>query len=283
MESYLAILQIPAVWLCTAAVLGLLTGSFLNVVVARLPVMMEREWRDDCTILQGGDPPERATFNLAVPRSHCPHCGEGLQARDLVPVLSWLWLRARCRHCQAAIAWRYPALELATAGLFVACASAFGVGVAAIAAMGYCAALLTLAAIDLDTMLLPDSLTQSLLWAGLVLALTPWGWISVTDAVAGAAAGYAALWVVGTGFQLATGKEGMGQGDMKLLAAMGAWLGWQNLPGVVLAASLVGVAGGLGMRLAGRLAKDEPLPFGPCLAGAGLAALFWPDAMQWWR
>lgn len=283
MESYLAILQTPAVWLSAAAVLGLLVGSFLNVVVARLPVMMEHEWRDECALLQGNEPAARPAFNLAVPRSHCPHCGQTLAARDLVPVLSWLWLRGRCRHCQAGIGWRYPVIELATAGLFVACAATLGVGMAALAAMAYVAVLLALAAIDLDTMFLPDTLTQPLLWGGLVLALTPWAWVSPADAVAGAAAGYGALWLVGTSFRVATGKEGMGQGDMKLLAAMGAWLGWQSLPGVVLVASLAGVAGGLALRVAGRLAKDEPLPFGPCLAGAGLLALFWPDMMQWWR
>ncbi len=281
MESYLATLGQPAIWLPFSALLGLLIGSFLNVVAARLPIMMEHAWQEDCLALQDLPAQPRPAFNLAVPRSHCPACQRGLAWHDLVPVASWLWLRGRCRHCTAPIAVRYPVVEVATAALFALCAWHFGASITALAAMAFCACLLVLAVIDLDTMLLPDAITQPLLWGGLVLALTPWGLVPVAHAVAGAAAGYTALWLVGTLFQVTTGKEGMGQGDMKLLGALGAWLGWQALPGVVLAASLVGVAVGLGLRVLGRLLRDEPLPFGPCLAGAGLLALFLPDWLTW--
>ena len=278
MESYSVTLGANAeIWLAPlAALLGLIVGSFLNVVIVRLPRMMQLAWEDACAEVTGQPAPARPRFNLAWPRSHCPACGHPLAWHELVPVFSWLALRGRCAHCAAAIPLRYPLVELATGALFAACAMRFGATAATPAAIGLCAALLALAVIDARTMLLPDAITQPLLWAGLLVNLAAGLFAPLPHAVAGAAAGYGALWLIAAGFHLFTGKEGMGQGDMKLLAALGAWFGWQALPAIVLLASAAGVAAGIAMLLAGRTRRGQPLPFGPYLAAAGIAMLFWP-------
>lgn len=279
MESYLGIPPAYAgAWLYAVAVLlGLVIGSFLNVVIARLPLMLEHEWQQACAEGRGEAPVEAPALSLARPRSHCPACGATLRWRELVPVLSWLWQRGRCRHCDAAISARYPLVELGSAGLFALCAWRYGASPEALAAALLCGALLALAVIDLRTMLLPDAITQPLLWAGLLFNLTSHGYAGLHAAVSGAAAGYLALWLVAVVFEKITGKEGMGLGDAKLLAALGAWFGWTALPGIVLVASLAGAATGLALLATRRIARGQPLPFGPFLAGAGLIVLFVPD------
>lgn len=276
MQSYSATLaQSAEIWLLPAAILlGLLVGSFLNVVITRLPVMMEHAWQDACADIHGQHAPVRERFDLAWPRSHCPSCRHVLSWRELFPVLSWLWQRGRCRHCAAPVSWQYPLVELATSALFLACALQFGLSFSALAGMALCAALVALAAIDARTMLLPDSINQPLLWAGLLLSLSPYGFVPIADATLGAAVGYGALWLVATVFRLATGKEGMGQGDWKLLAALGAWFGWQALPGIILMASLAGVLVSLVLIVARRATRDQAIPFGPYLAAAGIVTLF---------
>ncbi|GAA4337336.1 A24 family peptidase [Pigmentiphaga soli] len=255
-----------------AAVLGLVVGSFLNVVIVRLPRMMERGWEVQCAELRGEEPAAAPRFDLSRPRSHCPACSHPLAWYENIPVASWLALRGRCAHCGTAIAWRYPAVELLTAALFAACALRFGAAPAALAAAGFCAACVALAFIDAETLLLPDGITLPLLWAGLLANL--WGLFApLADAVIGAMAGYVLLWLVYWGFLLATGREGMGHGDLKLLAAIGAWTGWQALPAVVLLSSLAGVAIGLALVAMRRAALRQALPFGPYLACAGVAAL----------
>lgn len=258
-----------------AVVLGLVAGSFLNVVILRLPQMMHRAWRAQCAELQGAEPPA-GRFDLAYPASHCPACRHPIAWRHNVPVLGWLVLRGRCAHCGASISWQYPLVELLAAALFAACVAVFGAAWTALAAMVFCAFCLALAVIDLQTSLLPDDLTLPLLWGGLLVNL--WGgFVPLHDAVIGAVAGYGVLWSVYWLFRLLTGKEGMGYGDFKLLAAIGAWLGWQSLPLVMVAASLAGVAVAGALMLAGRVRRDQPLPFGQYLAAAGVAALFAGD------
>ena len=277
----------PAVLPWVALALGLCIGSFLNVVVHRLPKMMEREWREQCAELaastgepQGGSPvpPLRSQgrYNLVVPRSACPACGARIKALHNVPVFSWLALRGKCAACRARISARYPVVEL-LAGLIGAYAAwCFGPTLAAAGAMGFGWALLALTVIDLDTQLLPDDITLPLLWAGL-LANMAGAFVPLRSALIGAMAGYLALWLVYWAFKFATGKEGMGYGDFKLLAAIGAWLGWQKLPLVILLSSVVGAAVGIGLMVFARHARDKPIPFGPYLAAAGLIALFWGE------
>ncbi len=257
-------------------VLGLLVGSFLNVVIHRLPLMMERDWRRDCADLAGHaetDSPV-AAFNLMVPRSRCPHCQQPIAAWDNLPVLSWLLLAGRCRHCRASISVRYPLVELSAAVLGVVAAWHFGATPSALWGAGFSWALLALAVIDLDTQLLPDDLTLPLLWAGLVANLFGY-FVDLPTAVVGAMAGYLSLWVVYWGFKFATGKEGMGYGDFKLLAALGAWLGWQALPTIIVGAALVGAVVGLALIGLRRHERSKPLPFGPFLAAAGWINLIW--------
>jgi leader peptidase (prepilin peptidase)/N-methyltransferase len=270
----------PAVLPWVALALGLCIGSFLNVVIHRLPKMMEREWREQCAELTAAAAPAATTprgrYNLLVPRSACPACGHRITALQNIPILSWLALRGKCAACGARIAARYPLVELA-AGLIGAYAAwRYGPTLAALGATAFGWALLSLALIDLDTQLLPDDITLPLLWAGLLVnfggTLVPLG-----TAVLGAVAGYLALWLVYWAFKLATGKEGMGHGDFKLLAAIGAWLGWQKLPLVILLASVVGAAVGIALMVFARHAREQPIPFGPYLAAAGLIALFWGE------
>ena len=267
----------PAVLPWLALALGLCIGSFLNVVVHRLPKMMEREWREQCAELAGTSAPAtQARYNLVVPRSACPACGARIKALHNVPVFSWLALRGKCAACRARISARYPVVEL-LAGLIGAYAAwRFGPTLAAAGAMGFGWALLALTVIDLDTQLLPDDITLPLLWAGLLVNMAG-AFVPLRSALIGAMAGYLALWLVYWAFKFATGKEGMGYGDFKLLAAIGAWLGWQKLPLVILLSSVVGAAVGIGLMVFARHARDKPIPFGPYLAAAGLIALFWGE------
>jgi leader peptidase (prepilin peptidase)/N-methyltransferase len=251
---------------------SLLVGSFLNVVIHRLPKMMEADWHAQCAELRGetAEPPR---YNLWVPRSACPQCGHQITALENIPLLSWLWLRGRCSACSNPISARYPLVELLTALLSVAAAWKWGVTLQTAAAVLLIWTLVALAFIDLDTTLLPDSLTLPLLWLGLLVNLGG-HFASLSDAVIGAIAGYLILWSVYWLFKLATGKEGMGYGDFKLLAALGAWLGWQMLPVTLLLSSAVGAVVGIAMIVLVKHDRRVPIPFGPYLAGGGLVALF---------
>ncbi|MGM0516497.1 MAG: prepilin peptidase [Pseudomonadota bacterium] len=273
--------QFPALWIATATLLGLLVGSFLNVVINRLPAMMEREWKRDCRALlheEAGPDADEAPFNLVHPRSTCPSCGTPIRAWQNIPVISWLILRGRCAHCGKAISWQYPLVELASAALIALAAWQFGPTGFALAVFLFSWALLAASIIDLKTQLLPDAFTLPLLWLGLLLPiLLPDYHLSLQDAVLGAAFGYLALWSVYWLFKLVTGKEGMGYGDFKLLAALGAWLGWQMLPLVILLSALAGSVIGIAMILFLRHDRRIPIPFGPYLAIAGLLALYLGD------
>ena len=253
--------------------LGLLVGSFLNVVIHRVPVMLERGWRRECLALDGKEPPAEPPYDLIRPRSACPGCKAPITALQNIPVLSWLVLRGRCASCRRSIGWRYPVVELATALLSAVVAWKFGFGTTAAAALVLTWFLIALAVIDIDTQLLPDSMTLPLLWIGLLLPLllSAGGRLPVDlrDAVIGAAAGYLSLWSVYHLFRLLTGKEGMGYGDFKLLAALGAWLGWQMLLPIIIGAAGVGAVVGLTSIVLGRRGKGVPMAFGPYLAAAG--------------
>ena len=270
-----------AQWVMAAGVAGLLIGSFLNVVIHRLPRMLERQWQRDAADLRGEAMPVAARYDLVQPRSHCPACGQGLRLRDLIPVASWLALRGRCAACGASISARYPLVELATAALFALCVVRFDPGAAAMGAMLLAAALLAAALIDLDTHLLPDAITLPLVWAGLAINLTGM-WVPIEQAVIGAMAGYLSLWTIHHAFRLATGREGMGYGDFKLLAAIGAWLGWQPLPAVLLMACATGASFAIVGGLARLREPQAPIAFGPWLAAAGLVALFAHPALSDW-
>ena len=268
----------PAFFVTVCGVLGLLVGSFLNVVIHRLPKMMEREWRAQCAELQGVEPAAQPRYNLLLPPSACPHCGHRIGALENIPILSYLLLRGKCKGCGAPIGLRYPLVELVSGLLSVAVAWHFGFGVAAILALLFVWALIALTFIDFDTQLLPDSITLPLLWLGLLGNLSG-TFVPLDKAVIGAAAGYLSLWSVYWLFKLATGKEGMGHGDFKLLAAIGAWLGWQMLPLVVLLSALVGAVVGIALMVVARHGRSVPIPFGPYLAGGGLIALFWGQTL----
>lgn len=271
-------LQQPLAFGVVAAVLGLFVGSFLNVVIHRLPRMMEREWQAQAAELRGEAAPPQERFNLATPRSRCPHCGHLITAVENIPVVSYLILRGRCRHCSAPISGRYPVVELLSAALSGYAAWHFGFGLAALGALFFLWTMIALAFIDLDTQLLPDDLTLPLLWGGLLFNLAG-TYTDLSSAVIGAMAGYLALWSVYWLFKLLTGKEGMGYGDFKLLAAIGAWLGWQVLPLTILLSSLVGAAVGIALIVLARHGRNVPIPFGPYLAAAGVIALFWGEAI----
>lgn len=269
----------PAEFLIPAAVLfGLVVGSFLNVVIHRLPIMMERDWQHqaECHIAQLSGipmPAEPVRYTLSVPRSACPRCGHPITALENIPVLSYLWLGGKCAACKTPISLRYPLVETCAAALAALMVWKFGANLAALAAFSLAASLLTLTLIDIDTQLLPDSITLPLLWAGLLFNLAG-GFTDLPSAVIGAAAGYLLLWSVYWLFKLATGKEGMGYGDFKLLAAIGAWFGWKLLPAVILISSVAGTIVGIGLIVLARRGRDVPIPFGPYLALGGLAALF---------
>ena len=263
----------PALFTGLVFLFGLLIGSFLNVVIHRLPKMMEADWQAQCAELRGEALSEKPPYNLSRPRSACPQCGHQITALQNIPLASWIWLRGRCSACGAPISARYPLVELLTALLSAAAAWKWGVSIQTMGALLLVWTLIALAFIDLDTTLLPDSLTLPLLWLGLVFNLGG-QFASLTDAVIGAMAGYLLLWSVYWLFKLVTGKEGMGYGDFKLLAALGAWLGWQNLPATLLLSSVVGATIGVVMIVFVKHDRRVPIPFGPYLAGGGLVALF---------
>ncbi len=255
-------------------VIGLLIGSFLNVVIYRLPIMMQRE-TDNFIAAERNEPlPHTQTYNLVVPRSACTSCGHTLSAIENIPLLSWLWLRGRCRHCGAGVSARYPLVEALTALLSGFVVWRIGSGFEGIAALLLLWSLLAMAFIDLDTQLLPDDLTLPLIWMGLLFNLMG-GFVPLQDAVIGAAAGYLTLWGVYWVYRVATGKEGIGYGDFKLLAALGAWLGWMMLPLIVLLSSLLGAVVGIALIVLRRHQRGVPIPFGPFLAVAGLVALLY--------
>ncbi len=272
------ILPAALVW----GLIGLMIGSFLNVVIHRIPVMLQRE-TDNFIALERDEPMPHATrYNLIVPRSACSSCGHTLSAADNIPVVSWLWLRGRCRHCRAPISARYPTVELLTAGLSALLIWRMGSGLEGLAALLLLWTLVALTFIDLDTQILPDDLTLPLTWAGLLVNL-PGLFVPLPQAVIGAVAGYLSLWAVYWAFRLVTGKEGMGYGDFKLLAALGAWLGWMMLPLIVLLSSARGAVLGLLLVLLRGHQRDKPIPFGPFLAVAGLVALLYGQgAMDAW-
>lgn len=262
-----------------ASVFGLLIGSFLNVVVYRLPKMMQRESDNYVAHESGLSLPHTDRFDLSLPRSACPHCGHRISALENIPVFSYLALRGKCASCKAPISARYPAVELLTAALSALLIWRFGAGLAGLATLLFAYLLIAMTFIDADTQLLPDDLTLPLLWAGLLVNLNG-TFATLPDAVLGAAAGYLILWTIYWLFKLATGKEGMGYGDFKLLAALGAWLGWGMLPMIILLSSVVGAAVGIFLIVFTKRGRDNPIPFGPYLAAAGMIALLYGKSIS---
>ena len=262
------------------AVLGLCIGSFLNVVIHRLPLMLERDWKQESAELLGLEPTPTTPLTLSTPRSRCPSCGHAIAWYENIPLASWLWLRGRCSACRSGISVRYPIIELTTGVLFALVGWHFGAQPAALLGCGLVATLVALTFIDLDTQLLPDVLTLPLMWAGIIAAAR--GWIPVTlgASVGGAVIGYLSLWFVAHAFRILRGKEGMGGGDFKLLAALGAWLGWSMLPLIVLLSSVVGAGVGIALIVFRSHGREVPIPFGPYLAGGGIAALFFGDQLM---
>jgi leader peptidase (prepilin peptidase) / N-methyltransferase len=265
-------------------VFGLLVGSFLNVVIHRLPKMMEAQWAAECATLPGSTTEEPSIaptrYDLVVPRSACPHCGHPIRWFENIPVFSYLFLQGKCSACGARISPRYPLIELLCGLLFAWCGWRWGLGATALAWCGFSAAILALACIDWDTTLLPDDITLPLVWAGLCVAALGLTDTALPDALWGAVAGYLSLWSVYWAFKLATGKEGMGYGDFKLFAALGAWFGWSALIPIILMASLIGAVVGIGMKMLARLRAGGYVPFGPFLGLAGLTALlFGPQSI----
>ena len=256
------------------AVFGLLIGSFLNVVVHRLPKMMERQWANECAEISGKPNDESAPFNLMVPRSRCPHCGHPIRWYENVPVLSYVALRGMCSECKVNISIRYPLVEVLASALFCYCGWRWGATLQGLLWCAFAACLLALALIDWDTTLLPDDLTLPLLWLGLLAAAMNWTPVGLNNAFWGAVGGYISLWLVYWAFKLATGKEGMGYGDFKLFAALGVWFGWQTLIPIILLASVIGAVVGITMKFTSGLREGGYVPFGPFLAGAGFTALF---------
>jgi leader peptidase (prepilin peptidase) / N-methyltransferase len=270
----------PAAFPWSAGLFGLAIGSFLNVVIHRLPVMLERQWRNQCQELinpnQPPTPMER--FDLAAPGSRCPDCGHAITALENIPVLSFLWLRGKCSACGKKISRRYPFVEVLTGCLSALVAWRFGFTIASLAALALTWSLIALTFIDFDRQLLPDDITLPLLWTGLLLNIFS-VFTALSSAVIGAIAGYVSLWLVYQLFKLATGKEGMGYGDFKLFAALGAWLGWQSLPLIILLASLVGAVVGITFILFLGHDRRVPIPFGPFLCVAGGIALLWGEPL----
>ncbi|HHJ18926.1 MAG TPA: prepilin peptidase [Gammaproteobacteria bacterium] len=265
--------------LISTALLGLLIGSFLNVVIYRLPVMMQRRWETECASLQTTDAEQSEpadTFNLILPASTCPDCGHKIGPFENIPLLSYLFLKGRCRSCGSPISAQYPLVELITALLSALVAWQLGFSWEMLAALIFTWTLIALTVIDLNTQLLPDDLTLPLLWLGLLLNLGGM-FTDIHSSLMGAAAGYLSLWLVYHGFKLVTGKEGMGYGDFKLLAALGAWAGWQALPLIIILSSLLGTIIGIAMIVTGKQQRGTPIPFGPFLAGAGWTAFFWGE------
>lgn len=264
-----------------AGILGLLVGSFLNVVIYRLPKMMERQWAAECAELAGKVEDSGEKFNLMVPRSRCSSCGHVIAWYENIPILSFLFLKGKCSICGTKFGWRYPLVEAVTGALFFFCAWRWGLTATGLAWSGFAATLLALALIDWDTTLLPDDVTLPLLWAGLIVAALGWNpAVQLTDALWGTVAGYLSLWLVYWAFKLATGKEGMGYGDFKLFAALGAWFGWSALVPMILMASVIGALVGIALKFSSGLREGGYVPFGPFLAGAGLTAMvFGPQSI----
>jgi leader peptidase (prepilin peptidase)/N-methyltransferase len=263
-----------------AGLLGLMIGSFLNVVIYRLPKIMERQWAAECAELAGKELPQAETFNLVLPRSRCQKCGHQIRWYENIPVLSYLFLRGKCSACGTPISLRYPMVELTTGALFFYCVWSWGATPMGLVWCGFSAAIVALAMIDWDTTLLPDSMTQPLLWAGLIAAALKWNNVPLADALWGAVAGYLALWLVYWSFKLVTGKEGMGFGDFKLYAALGAWFGWTALVPIILMASVIGAIIGIALKFSSGLREGGYVPFGPFLAAAGLTAMiFGPQSI----
>ncbi|WP_372718729.1 A24 family peptidase [Immundisolibacter sp.] len=264
----------PVFFTAGCLLLGLALGSFLNVVVHRLPVMLQRQWDAD-----KGDLKVAERYDLIFPSSRCPKCRSPIAWRHNIPVLGWCWLRGRCAHCQASISARYPILEIAAGLTAAAVAWRFGPGFAAVAGIGLSLTLLALTLIDIDHLLLPDAITLPGIWAGLLVNLGH-TFTDLRSAVLGAIAGYLSLWLVYHLFKWLTGKEGMGYGDFKLLALIGAWLGWQSLPACILLASVIGSVYGIGVIILRGRDRQQPFPFGPFLAGAGWISLMWGAALR---
>ena len=262
------------------ALLGLLIGSFLNVVIHRMPLMMERDWRVESAELLGVKIDETPEITLSTPRSRCPSCGHSIRWFENIPVVSYLVLRGRCSACKAPISLRYPAIEVLTAVLFAAVGMHFGAQPTVLLWCGFAAALVALTFIDLDTTFLPDDLTLPLMWAGIVSATLGWIPVTLAASVGGAVAGYLSLWFVFHAYRLIRGKEGMGAGDFKLLAALGAWMGWQAIPSIILLSSAVGAAVGIALIVFRQHDREVPIPFGPYLAGGGIAALFFGEQLS---
>ncbi len=283
--NYLQLLQdSPLLFWGVVFLLGLLVGSFLNVVILRLPLMLHRQWQSDCLEyltehhpqhLKTGEPAAGSDpYNLLTPASRCPHCGHAIRAWENIPVISYLLLRGRCNNCHTPISARYPIIELVSGLLAALGAWQFGVTLTAVFAIVLTWALIVLTMIDYDHFYLPDNIVLPMLWLGLLLNSQEM-FTDITSALFGAMAGYLALWSIYQLFKLVTGKEGMGYGDFKLLAMLGAWLGWQMLPAIILLSSLVGAVVGIGLILIRRHQADKPIPFGPYLAAAGWIALLW--------
>ncbi len=271
----------PGSWLhaSLAGIIGLLIGSFLNVVIYRIPKMMQRESDNYVASESGKALPHADKFNLMLPRSACPHCGHQITALENIPVLSYLAIAGKCTQCKEPISARYPLVEALTGALSGFMIWHFGSGIAGLASVLFVWLLIAMTFIDADTQLLPDDLTYPLLWCGLLFNLNG-TFTSLESAVIGAAAGYLSLWSIYWLFKLATGKEGMGYGDFKLLAALGAWLGWAMLPVIILLSSLVGALIGISMIIFAKMSKSKPIPFGPYLAAAGLIAMLWGKAIS---
>lgn len=268
------------VFAAIGGVLGLLVGSFLNVVIYRLPIVLERQWAAECAEMAGKEIEEVPVFNLVRPRSRCPQCGHQVLWYENIPVISYMFLRGKCSACHAPIGIRYPMVEFVTGLLFFWSFWRWGLTPTAAAWSGFSAALLALALIDWDTTLLPDDITLPLLWAGLIASVLRWTDVPLTASLWGAVAGYLSLWIIYWAFKLATGKEGMGFGDFKLFAAIGAWFGWQALVPVILMASVIGALVGIALKFSSGLREGGYVPFGPFLAGAGLTAMvFGPQSI----
>jgi len=283
----------PTAWIALIFVVGLLVGSFLNVVIHRVPIMLEREWKEQAQQILSGEPvpalatepaPKKDRYNLVVPRSACPKCGVMITALQNIPLISWLFLRGKCANCANPISVRYPIVELITGILSAAIAWKFGVHWYTAAALFFTWMLIGMSGIDFDTTLLPDNMTLPLLWVGLLISIAgtdatiglP---VDMRSSIIGAVAGYLSLWSVYHLFKLLTGKEGMGYGDFKLLGALGAWLGWQSLPLIILLSAFVGAVVGITLIVVRGRDRNIPIPFGPYLAAAGWIAMMWGDAL----
>ena len=269
--------QIFFISFCT--LFGLMVGSFLNVVIYRLPKMLERRWQRDCAELRGESAEALPPYNIVIPRSACPHCEGRIGALENIPLVSYAVLRGRCSRCGGSISARYPAVELLTAVFSAFIAWHFGFGFDACAALVFTWAMIALAFIDMDTQLLPNAITSPLLWSGLLVNMGNI-FTDIQSAVVGAVAGYLSLWLIYHGYKLIARKEGMGQGDFKLLAAIGAWLGWQMLPLVILFSSVAGVIVGTSLVFVARRGYHVPIPFGPFLAGGAMVALLWGNEIN---